>query len=352
MDEAARKAAADKADESIRQLPQDAVDATIASNTTVLLFYGATYCPYTQKYTPRWLDLQRKFDATPRWNTVATMFKVQCAQNEQFCVNHGVQGFPTIFVYHNGENIGEIDAEQLDAGVQKFVDQVQEVSGAAMAAVKKAIDQLDKSNQPEFMRQRRVVLKEHADLADLTIRQLNKSDVADTIKDGSTLLFFGANYCPYTQKYTPKWLDFQTLYDVTPEWNRRFRMYKIQCADQEEFCVNMGVDGYPTLFVFHNGQLISEIDVDWIKKGVQAELARLDALPVSLSSEANLAPSPSLASDLIVAELSSQSNETAVLAASNGGGEALTMSYVLFALSFMVVAVIYLLRKRHGRTAG
>ncbi|KAI8616681.1 hypothetical protein BC830DRAFT_177314 [Chytriomyces sp. MP71] len=122
-------------------------------------------------------------------------------------------------------------------------------------------------------RKRKEKLKAAADEADAMIRHLNPVKVGETLRNGTFALFFGASYCPLTQRYTPKWLDFQHLYDVTLAWHVHFTIYKIQCADDEQFCVDMGVDGYPTILLWRDGRLLAEWDTDEVVRDAVAFVA-------------------------------------------------------------------------------
>ncbi|KAJ3237863.1 hypothetical protein HDU81_008772 [Chytriomyces hyalinus] len=140
-------------------------------------------------------------------------------------------------------------------------------------------------NDAELKKQlRKQKIKALADLSDETIRHLSMSDVHATISNGTHLIFYGANYCPYTQKYTPLWLEFQKLYDLTPIWQSHFTIYKVQCAEDENFCVDMGVDGYPTVLMFRNGVLMEEMDTDDMSGSVQSFIER-EAIKPILTSE-------------------------------------------------------------------
>ncbi|KAJ3265289.1 hypothetical protein HDU77_005734 [Chytriomyces hyalinus] len=133
-------------------------------------------------------------------------------------------------------------------------------------------------------RLRKEKIKALADLSDESIRHLPMPDVNATISNGTHLIFYGANYCPYTQKYTPLWLEFQQLYDRTPTWQSQFTIHKVQCAEDENFCVDMGVDGYPTVLMFRNGVLVEEMDTDDMSGSVQSFIER-EATKPTLTAE-------------------------------------------------------------------
>ncbi|KAJ3408946.1 hypothetical protein CcCBS67573_g03609 [Chytriomyces confervae] len=142
-------------------------------------------------------------------------------------------------------------------------------------------------------RLRKEKIKALADLSDESIRHLPMSDVNATISNGTHLIFYGANYCPYTQKYTPLWLEFQQLYDRTPTWQSQFTIHKVQCAEDENFCVDMGVDGYPTVLMFRNGVLVEEMDTDDMSGSVQSFIEREPTKPTLTAEQSKSSDSPS-----------------------------------------------------------
>ncbi|KAJ3082075.1 hypothetical protein HK100_009764, partial [Physocladia obscura] len=142
------KAAATAADTRIRTLTpaeaESAISATAASpRTAIAVFYGATYCPITQRFTPQWLDFQSALDAAKiRANSQNAdddkdaaaaggggggsveldVFKVQCALDEDFCVSRaGVDGYPTVFLYHAGKRVAEIDTDFLENEIEAHI---------------------------------------------------------------------------------------------------------------------------------------------------------------------------------------------------------------------------------------
>lgn len=99
----------DAADLAIRHLEHDEVASKISRGVHIL-FLGAVWCKFTQRFNPKWLEIQNEFDAR-RWNTIPnfSINKVECSHNEYFCINeHGTtDGYPTIILYVNGRHMDE-----------------------------------------------------------------------------------------------------------------------------------------------------------------------------------------------------------------------------------------------------
>ncbi|KAJ3095601.1 hypothetical protein HDU97_006772 [Phlyctochytrium planicorne] len=76
--------------------------------------------------------------------------------------------------------------------------------------------------------------KAKADEANKKIRFLQKSELTDKVKEGVWLVMFGATWCPFTQKATPKWLQFQDAFDAKYDpKSTTFNIAKVECSDDE-----------------------------------------------------------------------------------------------------------------------
>ncbi|KND03075.1 uncharacterized protein SPPG_02140 [Spizellomyces punctatus DAOM BR117] len=93
--------------------------------------------------------------------------------------------------------------------------------------------------------------------ADQNITFIPHTVFKQTISDGTWLVFFGARWCKYCKQLSPTWL---TIQERVLDAVQGIKMGKVDCTDQEEFCEEEGVDGYPTLHLYNNGKLIEEYD--------------------------------------------------------------------------------------------
>ncbi|KAJ3209414.1 Thioredoxin domain-containing protein 5 [Dinochytrium kinnereticum] len=98
-----------------------------------------------------------------------------------------------------------------------------------------------------------------ADEANKRIRFIAQGDLKEKTKEGLWLVMFGAVWCPYTQKATPKWLEFQDAFDKSHPTPISYGIGKVECGDNEAFCqAEQKVDGYPTVLVYTNGTILEE----------------------------------------------------------------------------------------------
>ncbi|KAJ3078562.1 hypothetical protein HK100_010674 [Physocladia obscura] len=122
--------AADEADKHIRQItPVDF--ASFVQSGYYLIFFGAVWCKVTQRFTPKWLDVQDAFDQKA-WNKVPDfgIAKVQCAfDNEQWCVESQNlhEGYPAIMLYHDGVFVEEYTHNNEKDPIMRYLEHVYEL---------------------------------------------------------------------------------------------------------------------------------------------------------------------------------------------------------------------------------
>ncbi|KNC98084.1 uncharacterized protein SPPG_06495 [Spizellomyces punctatus DAOM BR117] len=146
-----QKELADKADKEIMFLDHNVLD-TVIQNEAWLVFYGANWCPYTQRFTPKWLEVQNRFLQKKYADRGIHIGKVECSIPDvyhgvaDFCTNHGVDGFPTVNVYINGTLIEEYpEADEIDP-LMSYIDRLvvkYEEKKAAEALVKAQAQKAD-----------------------------------------------------------------------------------------------------------------------------------------------------------------------------------------------------------------
>ncbi|KAJ3410996.1 Protein disulfide-isomerase A3 [Chytridiales sp. JEL 0842] len=110
---------------------------------------------------------------------------------------------------------------------------------------------------PKLSPAEKKLLRDTANEADKSIWHVSHSDLPQYLKgEGKVVLvFFGAVWCKFTQRFTPQWLQIQQKFEKEG-WDKleNFKIVKLECSIDE----NYGVNGYPTLHLFINGELQGE----------------------------------------------------------------------------------------------
>jgi thiol:disulfide interchange protein len=77
---------------------------------------------------------------------------------------------------------------------------------------------------------------------------------------GTRFVFFSARWCQHCKRATPRWQSLQNSIDKSKTRMKPFdfQMTKIDCTDAADFCEAQGADGYPTMFLYHQGARMEE----------------------------------------------------------------------------------------------
>ncbi|KAI8908066.1 hypothetical protein EDD86DRAFT_208811 [Gorgonomyces haynaldii] len=113
----------DNADKQIRFLKLDEIKPKIQTGAW-MLFFGAHWCVNTARWTPKYLEAQKRVDQE---GIKVNMAKIECsADGEQFCTqNFKVDGFPTMLAYIDGQLKEEYpDSDE----VEPFVEYLRKLS--------------------------------------------------------------------------------------------------------------------------------------------------------------------------------------------------------------------------------
>jgi len=118
-----------------------------------------------------------------------------------------------------------------------------------------------------------------AESADRHIRFISPAEFSVHINKGLWIIMYGAKWCKYTQKLTPKWLGLQTR--IRAEGlSRDINIAKVECSGDEtlNFCKSQGIDGFPTIYVYENGKKLEEYlgnhEINEMFTYVQEQIAR------------------------------------------------------------------------------
>lgn len=98
---ASNKTIAGKANE--KQMTIDEYNAGIASNTTVLVDFGATWCPPCKTMDPIVQNLQKKYEGK------FALLKVDGGKDEELLKKYNITALPVFIVYKNGKKVWRKD---------------------------------------------------------------------------------------------------------------------------------------------------------------------------------------------------------------------------------------------------
>jgi len=131
------------ADEKKEEVTEDAKDSvavldgenfkdTVAKGVSFVKFY-APWCGHCKRLAPTWVQLADKFASTDG----VTIAKVDCTsgdnKNKDLCNAQGVNGFPTLNIYKDGEKVEEFNGKRTLEDLVAFVEKAAAGGGEAEA---------------------------------------------------------------------------------------------------------------------------------------------------------------------------------------------------------------------------
>ncbi|KAI8826812.1 uncharacterized protein EV422DRAFT_511512 [Fimicolochytrium jonesii] len=145
-----RKRLADEADKSIFFIKGQVGEALREADTWIL-FYGASWCPYTQRFTPKWLKVQQEFEARNYTSSNVHIAKIECSingdrdSNSHLCEVDDVDAYPTILLFVDGKRVEEYMGQDEVNDVLKYVE--------AQVVARRKLDETEGKVKPETVNQ-------------------------------------------------------------------------------------------------------------------------------------------------------------------------------------------------------
>lgn len=151
------------------------------------------------------------------------------------CDKNGVKGYPTIMMFEDGKNVeqfkGSRELDNLKAFMKRFVKE-ETVPPATPATPKE-------SPKP--------ILN-----LDGEVLALTADTFSSTLAKGPAFVKFFAPWCGHCKKLAPIWKQ------LARHMQNKVTIAEVNCDDHSALCKAQGVQGYPTLAWFNQGEEKSE----------------------------------------------------------------------------------------------
>jgi thioredoxin domain-containing protein 5 len=210
------------ADSDVVVLTTDSFSQT-SSGIWLVEFY-APWCGHCKRLVPIWEELATT--AKGKFNVA----KVDCTVEKDVGTANGIRGFPTIKLFHDGK-VSEFNGQRT---VDAFVEFVEKETGSKLGVQKKA-------PAPE-------VKAEAAGSGNGDLVILTDATFGQKTASGTWLVKFYAPWCGHCKRLAPTWDELAT------QAKGRFNVAKVDCTVETGSCSD--IRGYPTIKLFHDGQVI------------------------------------------------------------------------------------------------
>ncbi|EDW51425.1 thioredoxin domain-containing protein 5 homolog [Drosophila sechellia] len=225
-------------------LTEDTFAKHVSSGNHFVKFF-APWCSHCQRLAPTWEDLAKELVKEP----AVTISKIDCTQFRSICQDFEVKGYPTLLWIEDGKKIekysGARDLSTLKTYVEKMVGVPLEKTAGEAGDDKVAIEE---------------VAGEEDAAKKLAPQQLTGEDEFDqAIAEGVAFIKFYAPWCGHCQKLQPTW---EQLATETHQAQSFVKIAKVDCTapENKQVCIDQQVEGYPTLFLYKNGQRQNEYE--------------------------------------------------------------------------------------------
>jgi len=221
------------AENGLYTLTEKSFKGHVEKGDTFVKFY-APWCGHCKKLAPTWDELAQKVEAAN--DLKATIAKVDCTKAQNLCQDHGVRGYPTLAFFRKGEKVETYSGAR---SLKELTDFVRTMSDAPKEEVKEAGDEAKEES----------------------VKVLDASNFEEAIKaEGVTFVKFFAPWCGHCKRLAPTWTQ---LADKFAD-NEAVSIAKVDCTSNDnknkELCNAQGVDGFPTLNIYRDGQKIDEFN--------------------------------------------------------------------------------------------
>uniref|UniRef100_A0A1B6DFB0 Thioredoxin domain-containing protein n=1 Tax=Clastoptera arizonana TaxID=38151 RepID=A0A1B6DFB0_9HEMI len=189
-------------------------------------FY-APWCGHCQKLAPTWEELAKTFESDETVNIA----KIDCTEHKSMCSLYDVKGYPTLLWFQDGKKVEVYHGQRNHDDLKDFIS--------------KMIGQKSEDTKNE----------EAADTSSSVINLISNNFEA-RIKTGYTFVKFFAPWCGHCKRLAPIWEELSKKFST----KSYITIAKVDCTTEEnkQLCNDQEVDGYPTLFLYHNGAKLAE----------------------------------------------------------------------------------------------
>jgi len=244
-----------KVEAGLTILTEGSFTKTVAEGDTFIKFY-APWCGHCQKLAPTWDELAKKFESEEK----VKVAKLDCTQAQSVCQENEVRGYPTLAYFRNGRKIETYKGARNIADLTDFVNTNKDAAAGAGAN--------DDGKVPDA--------KKPEEKPSAVVR-LTKENFAEKTKTGVAFVKFYAPWCGHCKRLAPTWEQLAQAFKD----NDNVLIGHVDCTAGDnahrELCDSNGVNGFPTLNIYKNGEKVDEYngkrDLAALEEFVESQLS-------------------------------------------------------------------------------
>jgi thioredoxin domain-containing protein 5 len=232
-----------RADDTSAVVITDATfDDTVKASESWLVEFYAPWCGHCKKLAPTWEELAKGAKDFK-------VGKVDCTVEKTSCSRFEVRGFPTIKFIKDGKYYDYKGARSVEEftkfATAGFKDGTAKDIPAAGAAPKPVEEKKEAPPKPA----EKVEENKPSDVVVLT-----DSTFASNVGSGVWLVEFYAPWCGHCKRLAPTWDELA----AAAKKDGSFKVGKVDCTVEKETASKFGVQGYPTIKLLKDGNVVEE----------------------------------------------------------------------------------------------
>lgn len=227
-----------KADQGLIELTEATFGKHVSTGKHFVKFY-APWCGHCQRLAPTWDELAQSLE----YDQSVTIAKIDCTQHRPTCQDFEVKGYPTLLWIEDGKKVEKYAGARTHEDLKAYVEK--------MAAVKGQEQKKEEAEKP-------TTGTDSAGDEKSVVVVLTTDSFEHAVEKGTTIVKFFAPWCGHCKRMQPTWEQLAVKFVGTPG----VKIAKVDCtvAESKELCSQQEVNGFPTLYVYRDGQKVTEYD--------------------------------------------------------------------------------------------
>jgi len=211
-------------------LSESSFSGAVEKGDTFVKFY-APWCGHCIKLAPAWEELAKAFES----DADVKIAKIDCTEHQSVCQENDVRGYPTLAYFRAGRKIETYKGGRSLGDLKEFVNAQKGVKGS---------EGEEDGKVPEA--------------GPSALLKLDHANFEESVKTGVVFVKFFAPWCGHCKRLAPTWEKLAEAYkDV-----EGVKIAHVDCTagdnENRALCDAQGVNGFPTLNIYNNGEKVEE----------------------------------------------------------------------------------------------
>ncbi|OCF58204.1 protein disulfide-isomerase domain [Kwoniella mangroviensis CBS 10435] len=225
-------ASIDKRDDfELRQLTDDNFRSETARGVWLVEHFSPK-CSHCRAFAPTWTQMAKDKQHLERLSGFH-MAQVNCLAQGDLCNANGIKFYPQLMLYVDGEAKPHYTGDRSYGDLEKFINErVTEYTQNHSVAGKDEQQEGSNGGRPN---------------PDGQVMEIDEKQFEEYKEQGPVMVEFYAPWCGHCKKLRP------TYEKLAEAMKGKLNIVAVDCENHKGFCKNAGIQGYPTIRMYHHG---------------------------------------------------------------------------------------------------